>query len=414
MKNKPAIFVFVVLGLLVLFLAIVFSTVSKKPDWNATYEKDDKDPYGDYILTERLPDLFPDQEIIICERSLYEELAYNSFIHDVVDKEEGTYFFVTDRFQISDNDWDELVNYVGVGGNVFIASHSFNPKMNDFLGIGMSHSFYEKDFSAQDFQGVDSEISLNFINPKLKREGNYFFREKTVGYYFAELDSINTTILAVNSLNQATYVKVGYGSGYFYLNTTPLAFTNYNMLYHGNDEFISKSLSYFPADKPIYWDEYYKPMKYHGKTEGELAFIMKYEGLKWAWYLILTTAFIYVLFNMKRVQRIIPVLTAPKNSTLEFVRTVSQLYYRRGEHSDIAQKKVHFFYNYIRTSYYLNPMDQDDAFFKKLSMKASMEEPELRKLFNYLSFVSGRSTFSEQELHLLNKKINDFKNGRKS
>ena len=53
----------------------------------------------------------------------------------------------------------------------------------------------------------------------------------------------------------------------------------------------------------------------------------------------------------KRKQRIIPVITPLKNTSLEFVETIGRLYYQKGTRSGIAHKKIIFFLDFIRTRY---------------------------------------------------------------
>lgn len=401
------------IGIIIIFISfftliIVFQP--KKVDWTATFLEKKKTPYGDYVLFKFLPDLFPNQEIKVEDRTLYEELDYFSFDQEKNEKK-GTYMMITSDLLFGETDWEALAKYVHKGNNVFIAAESFPYYMTDSLKFKLLDSYYDKEFTIEDVKNnTTSNLSLNFVNSHLKRTNNFYFKAKSIQKYFGEIDSTQTKILGINSENNPTYVKVNFGKGNFYLSSTPLAFTNYNMLYRGNEGYIERAFSYLPQTT-LYWDDYYKPFKQDNRSE--LSFVMNQEPLMWAWYITIWAALLYLVFNMKRVQRIIPIIEPPINSTLEFVKTISQLYYQRGNHKDIAKKKVLFFYEYVRSYYYLNPHVQDDVFFRKLAQKTGKQEQNLRKLFDYLEFVTTTGNFSEKELTTLNKKLNDFKDGRK-
>ncbi|MEJ7677787.1 MAG: hypothetical protein WKG06_07955 [Segetibacter sp.] len=60
---------------------------------------------------------------------------------------------------------------------------------------------------------------------------------------------------------------------------------------------------------------------------------------------------LYVLFEMKRRQRIIPVITPLKNSTLDFVKTVASVYYNEKDNNGIADKKVNYFLEFVRSRF---------------------------------------------------------------
>lgn len=52
----------------------------------------------------------------------------------------------------------------------------------------------------------------------------------------------------------------------------------------------------------------------------------------------------------------------PKNTTLEFVKTVGNLFYRTQNHKNIAHKKITYFLNYLRTHYRLDTSHFNEEF----------------------------------------------------
>ena len=76
-----------------------------------------------------------------------------------------------------------------------------------------------------------------------------------------------------------------------------------------------------------------------------------------------------MVFEMKRKQRIIPVINPLANTTLEFVGTIGDLYYQSAEHKNIAEKRIHFLMDQIRAKYWINTDKLDEIFIQTLSPK---------------------------------------------
>jgi hypothetical protein len=111
---------------------------------------------------------------------------------------------------------------------------------------------------------------------------------------------------------------------------------------------------------------------------------------------------------MKRKQRIIPIIKPLSNSTLDFVSTIGNLYLQNGEHKNIAEKKIQFFLDQLRTKYWLSSTAMDEAFVNRLSRKSGRDEQETRDLVNTINAIRLSETISSAQLMDLNKKIEGF------
>lgn len=112
-----------------LFIGIVIIEMNKpKPiDWTPTFSKDDKIPYGSYVLENRLDDLFPGSEV----ESIYQPI-YNQLNEE--DWENTNYVFINSDFGIADFDYEIMLEYVAEGSNVFVAANEFSFGTSDELG----------------------------------------------------------------------------------------------------------------------------------------------------------------------------------------------------------------------------------------------------------------------------------------
>ena len=80
--------------------------------------------------------------------------------------------------------------------------------------------------------------------------------------------------------------------------------------------------------------------------------ILQSQALKWAFYMTLISLILFVIFRGKRTQRIIPVIDPLKNATLDFTKTIGDLYYQPVSytHLDVYKRQLqhnkHYFTNY--------------------------------------------------------------------
>jgi hypothetical protein len=139
-----------------------------------------------------------------------------------------------------------------------------------------------------------------------------------------------------------------------------------------------------------------------------LRFILNTESLRWAYFITILSIIMFILFEVKRKQRIIPVIKPLGNTTLEFVRTIGNLYYQQGEHKDLAEKKIHYLFEQIRTKYWLSTSRLDDNFIIALSKKSGKPEDEVRSLIMLIRLIQSQPQIAVDRLIDLNEKIEKF------
>jgi uncharacterized protein DUF4350 len=375
------------------FALLVFvEYIAPRPiNWNPTFSKKDKIPYGDFALYDFLSDIFPNQKVTTIEKPIYNTLS------DTVQK--GTnYIIINETFGLDTLNLKYLMQYVKNGNNVFIAAENFNGAFADSLKlstwVGLSLNPITKD-----------STSLNFSDESIHSNESFRYKKGSVDYYFASYDTARTTVLGTNSEKKDNYIQVKYGDGAFYLSTVPLAFTNYNALKGKNSEYIFRALSYLPVANTK-WDEYYKVTREQGGSP--LRFILSNGALKAAYYLMLFGLILYVIFEGKRKQRVIPIIKPLQNTNLEFVETIGRLYYQKGSNTGMARKKIVFFLDHIRSEYNIQTSAFNEDFYNSLSAKTEIAKEELKNLFTFIQRVQVLSNVDEQTLLSLNNQIETF------
>jgi hypothetical protein len=287
-----------------------------------------------------------------------------------------------------------LLNYAGAGNQVFISAFGIIGSLADSLRINTHRTFFNED-----------STGINFNLPEVKAEKDYHFSRGNFENYFSEFDTSLVQVLGINNNGKANFIRIKYGEGNFFLNTVPLAFTNYSLLYSGNEEYVYRALSHLPSQKTL-WDDYYKTGNIY--TSSALQYILSQDSLKWAYYLLLGTVVLFIFFYGRRKQRIIPVVEPLKNTTLEFVQTVGNLYYQQKNHKNIAEKKVSYFLDYIRSKYFIKSINIDEVTLKMISEKSSVAMAKLRSIFREIEKIKSSKKISEEDLININYQIEKF------
>jgi hypothetical protein len=362
-------------------------------DWTVTFAHDDKNPYGAYALSELLPDIFPENGVRHTYLTLYE-------IKDSL-KRSGNILSISSNFSAGKEDTEALLKHVAAGGSAFISAHYFLGHFSDTLKL----STYDYFFKGGDILARNDTAVIQFVNPSLDTTKQFYFKRDNTHNYFNKFDTTRTTVIARNDRGNPVTVRVAWGKGALILNCTPLAFTNIYLLSKENHKYASTTLSYLPKTD-VEWTEYYHIGRMEAQTP--LRFILTNEPLRWAYYLVVISILLFMLVEIKRKQRIIPIIKPLENTTLEFVSTIGNLYYQSGEHKNVAEKKIHFFLDQVRTKYWLSSHKLDEAFIQALTRKSGKPEEEVRGLITVIIFILNSRDIAVDRLVDLNERIEKF------
>ncbi len=388
---------YIILALLFAALVIFEYFAPKEPDWTLSFSKEDKIPFGDYVIYELLPDIFPKSKIKINTRSIYNFEAKNNFNH-------SSLIFNTDKFNIKKVNLDQLLKIASKGAKIFISASDFSKELKDTL----------KFETTVDFNTIFGEDSLpvNFVHPKLKVKSGYFIGKQRLEVYFSSFDTAKVVVLGtIGNYNDVNFIKIPYGKGAFYMHTLPLAFTNYNILLKNNAQYVFKALSYL-HNKYIFWDENYKPGK-NAAAQSPLSYISSSDALRHAYHLLLLIAILFILVNAKRKQRAIPIIEYPKNSSLEFAGTLANLYLNNSNHRDILLKRYLFWTDFLREKYYLttNSIESENAA-EIIAQKTGAEISCIKEIIYRYKFALDSKHTSAEKLIKFNKLLEKFYKSR--
>ncbi|MES2591529.1 MAG: DUF4350 domain-containing protein [Bacteroidota bacterium] len=392
-----------------LFLAIAFIALillqiyAPKPiNWAISYTKKEKIPYGTSALYTILPDLFKGQTIVNTSLPLYNTLSN-------VDIENHNYIIINNTFDPDTLDTRELLKFIANGNTAFISANNFKGKFADTMKLKTDNHFSLENLTQSDSSILSSiyklrdTVKINFTNPALQ-DSAYTYTKGVKGTYFNSFDTINSIVLGCNEQKKVNFVKMKVGKGQLFIHTVPETFSNYHFV-GPNNEYVYRTLSYLP-DQAITWDEYYKAG--NDKSDSPLRVIFNNPLLLKAYYLLILSIILFIIFGAKRKQRIIPVIEPYRNTTLQFVDIVGTLYYQTGNHKNIAEKKIIYFLEYIRTTFQTKTVIYDDHFIQRIANLSGIDQQEVHTLFYYFSDISMKQTVTQEELLKLNSIIENF------
>jgi len=140
-----------------------------------------------------------------------------------------------------------------------------------------------------------------------------------------------------------------------------------------------------------------------------MRFVFNQAPLTWAYYLLLGGLLIFVIFRGKREQRVIEVIEPLENTSIEFTKTIGDLYFQHKDYGNIIAKKITYFLETVRTHYYLNTETLDTTFVKRLALKSGNNEEQTQELIQLIQHLKGKALHTEADLIALNKKIEAFR-----
>lgn len=383
-------------GLLIISIVYIESVKPKPINWFPSYVSNHKIPYGTYVLRKELDNIFPKTNISNIKISPYVFLQDSTKI--------GTYIFIDDAINFGKDEFKKLLKFVNRGNDVLISTHGMQI---DTLGLETAY------LSSTD---LDETPFFKLLNKNLSTK-EFSFDRNFINTSFVKIDTSSTVVLGktgyVNKSEErvaegVNFIKQPYGKGNFYLHTFPEAFTNYFILTSPNQQYTSSILSYIDSTKPILWDAYYKTGK--SRISSPMYYVLSSKSLKWAYYIMLIGVIFFVIFEGKRKQRYIPIITPLRNQTLAFTRTIANMYYEKSEHKRIAEHKINYLLEYIRTKLHVSTAIMNDYFYSYVASRSGNPNEKVIALFSYIDKIHLKNTITKEELIKLNTLIEEFKN----
>ncbi len=380
MKKGEQKFLILLVVLFVTYVATSF--LAPKPiDWRVTFGGADKNPFGAFILVERSSDIF-EGSLQLSNKTIAELSGTDNLL------------ILSEYAEIAGADYRSLMRKLDSGAHVFIASNQFSSVLQDSLGYRTPFSFHVLNQTL--FEAATSDIQIS--------GKSYSYPFSLVSNYFS-VDQEEEWEIHASLENNPILMTKKIGKGQLTLCSTPYIFTNFGLLFNENYQGASQFLSVLPK-APTQYTLFYQLGKAEATTP--LRYFLRQPALKWSLYVGLFTILIFLVITSRRRQRPMPVMLAPANATVGYVKTLGMLFYREGNHKKASQRLVSYFLRDLKEKYFLK-IDYSEKFYKQLSAKSGVGVNEVIQAFELILKVRDSPHISEKTLIDLSKKIEQFK-----
>jgi hypothetical protein len=372
----------------------------KKTDWSNHYDELNKNPFSFYLTYNSLPLLFPKAKTEeVSNRRRLNNLGYTLRQN----KGKSLIILLGQQVNFNEGEVDSLFSFVEEGHQVMVSCAYFDDALMKRLGVKKSF----EDYPAQNGQQL---IFLRGKNEEFESYQSKTKRSTMLGFFEKqEIPDIPFFVLGMNNQKQPDCIVYSVGSGKLILHAAPMAFTNYFLLQQNNKEYLNNIFSFI--SEPVS-NIYVIPFYNRTVSTSDFSEIWNNIATRIAFLLTLFTLGIFLAFEMKRRQKIIPIIKPIENSSVAFTETIGRLYFNKKNHTNLAEKMVQHFLEFVRSNYYLNTSNLDKDFVRMLAAKSGQEISKTDSLIYNIKEVQSGTDADEAFLYSLYTQIQDFYNGK--
>ncbi|HCA07327.1 hypothetical protein [Chryseobacterium sp.] len=342
---KKTFKIYAVIFIVVMVILALFEVNKKERiSWRKNFSIEEKSPFGLFVFNNEAKDLFKNNLRKI------EEAPYDYYSRN----KKGAHNILVIEKELDKQSWKKILDQVSGGSDAMILVSRVPKNISDTIGYHSADiSFAEENV----LKLTDKEYLNDFIKLDKFPSGRGF------SYIKPKVEVLGKTVEKDNS-DQANFIKVSFGKGTVYVHSEPLFLTNYYLLKPGSIKYAQDVFSYLQDRETIWFVENDTKV-----SRFFMRFVLSNPALKYAWWVLLGGLVLFIFFNAKRKQRIVPVIEPLKNTSLDFVKSIGNLYLQEGDFHDMMAKKGQYFLNKVRMDFLIDTQYLDEEFAKKLHLK---------------------------------------------
>lgn len=338
-KIYAAIFIIVMI-----MLALLEVNKKETINWRKNFDIHEKSPFGLFVFNHEAENLFKNNLKKI-ETAPYDYYSrHQKGIHNIIVIEN----------EIDGESWKKILDQIANGSEAMLMVTRMPKEVSDSIG------YYDSEISFEEenvLKLTDKKYQNDFIKLDKFPSGRGF------SFINPGVEVLGKTVEKKNT-DQANFIKVKFGKGNIYVHTEPLFLTNYYLLKPGSVKYAQDVFSYL-QDRETLWF-----VKSNTKQSTFfMRFVLSNPALKYAWWVFLGGLVLFIFFNARRKQRIVPVIEPLRNTSLDFVKSIGNLYLQEGDFHDMMAKKAQYFLSKVRIDLLIDTQNLDEEFVKKLQLK---------------------------------------------
>ncbi len=350
------------------------------------------------MLQEAYPDKYYQQK-----KQGFSDLNYE------IEDNASLYYMTGKNLYLNELEAEDMMSFVQRGNTVFLSVRNIDTTLLEKIGITqMSVPLY---YEAAPFQYADTKVRLSSSEfDGVDTSFSYFYFPFLNSFFKTEAPHVR--VLGYNNFGAPNFLVYYTGKGKLYLHGDPRALSNYFLLHDNNATYFKQVLALLPA-KPehIYIDDYYSRQTYKPaqRKSSLFGFIFDNPPLLWAFLILSGSFLLYIFMNGKRRQRIIPIKKPVTNATVSFTEAIAGIYRKNKDNKNIAEKMITYFYEDIRTRYFISTAKLDQDFMETLSRKTGNSLAATKDLFYIMKMIQDLDEVSDEILMDLNHKLQNYK-----
>jgi len=342
--NKTFKIYAVIFIIVMIILALLEVNKKETTDWRKNFDINEKSPFGLFVFNNEAKDLFKGKLKKIDQTPYDYYNSHQGKAHNIVVIEH----------EIDKESWNKILDQVSKGSDAMLIVSRMPKEISDTIG------YFDSDISFAEenvLKFTDKKYQNDFIHLDKFPSGRGF------SYIKPQIEILGKTVEKENT-DQANFIKTKFGKGTIYVHCEPLFLTNYYLLKPGNSKYAQDVFSYL-QDKETLWfvDGNTKVSRFFMRV------VLSNPALKYAWWVFLGGLVLFIFFNAKRKQRIVPVIEPLRNTSVDFVKSIGNLYLQEGDFHDMMAKKSQYFLNKVRMDLLIDTQNLDAEFAKKLQLK---------------------------------------------
>lgn len=410
MKNNNVLYIVLGFLLVAVIAAVIFLFPNKGSiSWNEDYSKgEEEQPYDLDVIYGLLNGSEEDRVEAIAEDPSEFLAGFNS---DSIAMSSSYVFFDETAFHLDSTQVERLIDYASLGNDVFFASNNppgalIQKYFEDIPGVLYWKSNYL-------YRHQDSLATVSLVaDPERVYAFDRMSYFGTVNHDWFYMDSLflcdagdKVKSLGYLEEDKINFFKINVGEGHVFVHSNPLFFTNYSLLKEDAFDYSNQVFSHINTEK-IYWSEWKKPYVYNSfnsrASESPLRIFLEEIPFRWAWYFLLVLLFLFLIFRAKRDRPAVPVLEKNKNTSIEYVEAIVNLYFNKKDHSLVLRQLMQQWHTFIRKRYGVNQKlySSEAAFVKALVNHSGISEDELDPILEYYrnNYDNTSTEITHQEL----------------
>lgn len=382
--NKTFKIYAVIFIIIMVILALFEVNKNEVTDWRKNFDVNQKSPFGLFVFNKEVKDLFKNKlsKIDVTPYDYYTEKSRKPHNILVIESE------------IDPESWKKILDEVSKGSDAMVIATRLPKNVSDSIG------FYGSKISYED-QNVLKLTDKKYQNDFIKLDK--FPSGRGFSYIKPNVQVLGKTV-EENNEDQANFIKAPFGKGNVYVHCEPLFLTNYYLLKSGNVRYAQSIFSYLEDKETLWFVE-----SNTRESSFLLRFILSNPPLKYAWWVFLGGMVLFIFFNVKRKQRIVPIIEPLKNTSADFVKSIGNLYLQEGDFHDMMAKKAQYFLNKVRIDLLIDTQNLDNEFAKKLQLKTGKPAEMITEAIDLIKRAQDPyASVMKEDLARINKLLDDI------